>query len=125
VRSVAEGGGGAEGSGGCGEETWGQYSWKMLRVAWSVSVLAERDTMRRKAVCSSPVLARRARKNLEEQHPHRSFAPGVRTQDQLDCEVKGGAPSTGAVGSTRVSFLRSPTSKLWASITSSMRAVGD
>jgi len=78
----------------------------MLRVAWSVPVLAERDTMRRKAVCSSPVLARRARKNLEEQHPHRSFAPGVRTQDQLDCEVKGGAPSTGAVGPTRVPFLK-------------------
>src|SRR5687767_14572329 len=31
----------------------------------------------------------------EEGYAHRSCAPGVRTRDQSNCEIKGGAPSTG------------------------------
>ena len=41
----------------------------------------------------------------EEGYAHRSCAPGVRTRDQSNHEIKGGAPSTGAVGTTCVPFL--------------------
>jgi len=35
---------------------------------------------------------------VEERHPYRSRAPGVRTRDQSYFEIKGGAPSTAQLG---------------------------
>jgi hypothetical protein len=51
------------------------------------------------------LLAQRARRMGEEGYAHRSCAPGVRTRDHSNCEIKGGAPSTGAVGATCMPFL--------------------
>jgi hypothetical protein len=48
---------------------------------------------------------RGAHPEREERHAYRSCAPGERTRDQSDLEIKGGAPSTGAVGATCVPFL--------------------
>ena len=59
-----------------------------------------------------PLLAERARRMGDEGYAHRSCAPGVRTRDQSNCEIKGGAPSTGAVGATCVPFQGGTTSML-------------
>ncbi len=52
----------------------------------------------------------------EEGYAHRSCAPGVRTRDQSNCEIKGGAPSTGALGVTCVPFQGGTASKLGRTI---------
>src|SRR5688572_24631701 len=58
--------------------------------AWSVLELAEGMSIWPVSLLCSP----NAHTGMgEEGYAHRSCAPGVRTQDQSNCEIKGGAPS--------------------------------